>query len=428
MRPYSSLRAICCGAAATVLLVRASLADDRTEPLTLARVCALVEGRSPALAGFAAEVHARAARTAQSNQLPNPELRTDFENVGGTGDREGVEQTETTLRVSQLIELGGKRDRRRRIAELERDVAAWDYEAKKRALLADATTAFVHALAAQERVALAAQLEDLARQEVASVRRRVDAGASSGVDLARVRVVLGNSELEKHRAERTLAAARRALAASWGDDEASFGRLEGNLTTLHPLPARLDVETSLAENPDFKRATTERDERGAALELEQVARIPDVTVGAGARHFSDNGDYALVFEISAPIPVFDRNQGGIEEAHHRLRKAHAERDALRLSLRAALANAQAEVAAAYEQAIGLRDHLLPTAQSAFDEARTAHQQGLLGFVDVLDAQRTLFALRGDYLTALEAFHRAVVEVEQLTGRALFDPSAVEEDR
>jgi outer membrane protein, heavy metal efflux system len=39
-------------------------------------------------------------------------------------------------------------------------------------------------------------------------------------------------------------------------------------------------------------------------------------------------------------------------------------------------------------------------------------------LDVLDAQRTLFEARGQYLEALATYHRAVAETERLIGEPL----------
>ena len=411
MRSHRLQLAIRVGVTAT-LFVSPTFA---AEPLTLSRALDLTLERNPALAGLAAEIRARQALTVQAGRLPNPKLGADLENLGGTGDREGFEQTETTLRVSQLVELGGKRSRRQRVAARGQDVAAWDLEMKRRAVLSDTTRAFVRALAAQARLALAVQLEEIARRAVAGVSAQVNAGASPNVEVTRARVALGRNEIETHRAERDLAAARRALAVNWGDDNGSFGQLEGDLTMLTPPPSAADVEARLAHNPELVRSTSEAEERAATLALEQAGRIPDVTIGAGARHFSNNGDFGLVVELSAPIPVFDRNQGAIAAAQHRLEKARADRDAVYLSLRAALAAAYVDLTGAYEEASRLRDHVIPTAQRAFEETVKAYNLGLFRYDDVLDTQRTLFAVRADHLTALENFHTAAAEIERLTG-------------
>jgi cobalt-zinc-cadmium efflux system outer membrane protein len=79
--------------------------------------------RNPALSSTAFEVRAAEARTLQASLLPNPELELELEDFGGTGEVRGVRASESTLQLSQLVELGGKRAKRVRAAGLERDLA-----------------------------------------------------------------------------------------------------------------------------------------------------------------------------------------------------------------------------------------------------------------------------------------------------------------
>jgi cobalt-zinc-cadmium efflux system outer membrane protein len=125
-----------------------------------------------------------------------------------------------------------------------------------------------------------------------------------------------------------------------------------------------------------------------------------------------------VISVSIPLPVFDRNQGGFLEAHYQLAKAAEERRAAEIQGRAALAEVYAALASAFRKATTLQDEVLPGAQQAFDAASEGYRQGKFGFLDVLDAQRTLFEARGQYLEALVAYHRGVAEVERLIGEPL----------
>ena len=402
----------------TSLLAAPVLADSVAEPaerLTLAQAIALALARNPELAASAAEVRAREARAVQAGVLPNPQLEAEVENVGGSGSRQGFEETETTVGLSQLIELAGKRGKRRRAADAATTLAGFDHEAKRLAALSDTTKAFVRALVAQERVTVAGELEELARHGVGAMGAQVAAGAAAGVEVGRARVTLGRSEVARHRAERNLEAAGTALAATWGDERLGARRLEGDLALPASLPSLDSLEDAAGGAPDVARWGGELEDRRAAVALEEAGRVPDVTVGAGGRHFSDNGDNALVFDLSVPLPLFDRNQGAIAEARHRLDKARAEREAALLAQRAALAAAYAELAAAHEEAARLRDDVIPEARRAFDGARAAYRQGAFRTSDVLDAQRTLFELRDDYLTALEKFHVQAAEIARLTG-------------
>src|SRR5437660_1513548 len=116
--------------------------QEPTAVLTLPQALALALLQNPELRAFAWEVRVAEARTLQAGLRPNPELGLDIENVAGTGAFQGGRSAETTLRLSQVIELGGKRARRLRVAALERDLAAWDYETKRVEVLTAVAQAF----------------------------------------------------------------------------------------------------------------------------------------------------------------------------------------------------------------------------------------------------------------------------------------------
>lgn len=375
---------------------------------------------SPGLRAFSAEMRVREALALQAGLRPNPELRVELEDLGGSGDRQGFEQAETTIRLSQLIELGGKRHRRARVAVLGAELAAWDYESRRLDVLGDASRAFVTTLAVQERLALVSALARLAEGALKAVERSVRAGASAPIETTRARVALGRAELERARAERDLQAARSLLAASWGGSRAVFIRVAGDLETLEPLPSEERVLAALEHNPDVARWATEHAEREAALALARAQAVPDLTVGAGGRHFTDTGDNAAVLELSVPLPLFDRNQGALVAAARRLDKARDEAEAARTAARATLARAYATLASAHDQATVLRHRVLRDAQTSFTGSLDAFGKGLLRPVDVLEAERTLFELRVEYVRALESFHLAAAEIERLTATPLHD--------
>ncbi|MFX9131451.1 TolC family protein, partial [Acinetobacter baumannii] len=87
---------------------------------------------------------------------------------------------------------------------------------------------------------------------------------------------------------------------------------------------------------------------------------------------------------------FDRNQGNLQEALSRTEKARDEYTATEIRLGNELAQAHERVLAARQEAELLRQDILPGAQSAYDAATTGFELGKFSFLDVLDAQRTLF--------------------------------------
>ncbi len=66
----------------------------------------------------------------------------------------------------------------------------------------------------------------------------------------------------------------------------------------------------------------------------------------------------------------------------------------------------------------LGDVAIPKARAVYDGAAEAYAKGLFRFIEVLDTQRTLFELRGQYLQTMAAYHAAAADLERLTGAPL----------
>jgi cobalt-zinc-cadmium efflux system outer membrane protein len=301
--------------------------EEPTGVLTLRQVLAQALLRNPELAAASWAVRAGEARTLQARLRPNPAIDLEIENVAGSGEFRGVDAAETTITLSQVAELGGKRLRRARVAALERDLAAWDYETKRIEVFTVTAKAFIEVLSAQERVALHRDLVRLAEQVLRTVAERVRAGKVSPVEETRAEVALSTSRIALERAVRELEAARKKLVAMWGSTTATFERADGALERVAVIPSAEQVARRIRQNPDIARWVTELEQRQATVALEEARRIPNFTEGGAVRRLSGTRDTALVFNFSLPIPLFDRNQGALLEARYRLAQAGEERRA-----------------------------------------------------------------------------------------------------
>lgn len=389
-----------------------------TDSVSLRDAIALALLHNPELAAFAWETRAREARFLHEGRLPNPILGVEVEDVGASEIGGAGVQPQTTVRLGQLIELGGKRAARQRLAARTRDLAAWDFEAARINVLTGVTHAFIEVLAAQEMVALTAQTTQLVERVRKSVGARVVAGAVSPIEETRAEVALATVRVESDRALRQLDAGRRRLATYWGASDAIFPGVRGDLSVTPPLPPITVLTARLVENPDLARWAVEISQRQAVLAAERSMRIPDVTLSAGYRRFSDLQIGAFVVGGSLPLPLFDRNADGIEEAKSRLNKAHEERRGAVALVSAGLAEAYRAVTSAHDEVIALRTTVVPGSRETFAAVSVGYRLGKFGYLDVLDAQRTMIAASGQYLRALADYHKAVADVERLIGEPL----------
>lgn len=400
--------------------------ENPSGQIVLADALALALRQSPELSTFAWELRAREAAILQSNRKPNPVLSTLVEEVGGfsgvTGpgidDQGGVIQPQATVQLSQLIELGGKRLARQRLAERNRDLAAWDYEAVRIDVFTAVTKAFLEVVASQQAVKLAEETNAV----VAEVRRvvglRVSAGVVSPIEQTRADVSLAANRMELNRARRTLEADRQKLAAHWGATSPAFQSALGDLATLPAFPVFAELQSRLAKNPELARWAAEIAHREAALALERARKVPDITVSGGYRHFTKINGNAFVIGASIPLPIFDKNRGAILEAQERIAKAAESQRAAQVRVTLLLAEAYRALASASDEVTALSAGVIPGTRSAFDGITEGYRFGKFGFLEVLDAQRSLVNANTQYLRALSGFHQAAAEIERLIGESL----------
>jgi cobalt-zinc-cadmium efflux system outer membrane protein len=407
--------------------VRSELSDfdEPSGAITLRTALSFALINNPELAAFSREIRAGEARTLQAGLRPNPEVEIEIEEFGGSGELSGFDAAATTIQLSQLVELGGKRAKRTRLAALGRDIAGWDYEAKRFDVSTDVTKAFVDVLAAQERLDLGEQLLSLSKQVFDTVSEKVKAGKVSPLEETKAKVELSMTRIELERARRELQVARKQLAATWGSASPTFEGVIGEFDVTLPISTSEQLTDRISQNPDIARWVAEMEQRRAAVELEESNAIPDFALSAGVQRFEETEEEAFILGFSVPLPLFDRNQGGILEAQHTLARALEERRAEEIRILTELEEAYQKLLSAQMEATVLRNEVLPGAQSAFEAAREGYRRGKFDYLTVLDAQRTLFEAKGQYIEVLAAYRKAVTDVERLIGQPIDTAGATE---
>jgi cobalt-zinc-cadmium efflux system outer membrane protein len=373
---------------------------------------------SPELMAYAWEVRAREAEALQAGMRPNPGLGVDLENWGGGGDFQELEVLETTLVLSQLIEFGGKRGKRLRLAEQEQGLASWDYETARLDVITETKKAFLQVLVAQHHLQLAAEIFRLTEEELASVMRRVKAGSTSLIESNGVRVELETQRIARDQAQHALAVARKKLTAQWGGTTPAFSEVRGNLELVSAPPSLQELFTRIDQNPALARWATEMEHRRATLDLEESLRSIDLSVGAGFRYLNEVNVGAFVLALGMPLPVFDRNQGAIKAAEMRLQGAREHRRSQEVRLKTQLGVTHDELQAHLAEIHTLRDRALPEARQALQTARDAYESGSARYLDVILFKRLLVDLKARYYTSLVRFHEIVADLEQMTGEPI----------
>lgn len=415
---------LCVGVCLT-LLSASALAAITPSPaaLSLAQAVAYALRQSPELQRSSYLLAAADAHISQANTAPSPELLLQLENIGGSGRYKNANALETTLLLSQVIELGDKRSTRFKAAAASRDVVSIENQARQLDVLAEVTRRYIDVAVNQEQLALALQATRLAEQTLAAVKQRVDAAKSPAVERYRAQIALTKAGIKEEHAEHELLSARRKLSAMWGEIEPSFTTVTANLFEL-PEPASFDtLVMRLRANPDFTRFTREQRLRDAELSVANSRRVPNVHIGGGIRQFNESDDHALVLSVSLPLFAGSRNAGYIAEAT-------VLREQVAFDEKAAFIRAQADLFAIYQElqhalteALTLQNEVLPHTAAILQQTQYAYQRGRYSYLDWIAAQGEMLDTQSRLIEASANAHRYFVDIERLTGESLLPEAA-----
>lgn len=375
-------------------------------PLTLDAAIERAMQHHPEIRAAANEVAAQGGALSQAGTLPNPELELLQEGTGGPNRT-------STVQLNIPVELGGKRSARQRAAQREKQIAAQDLQAVRLRIRAETIAAFYELVAANERSRIAGDLVSMAQKATNAAGRRVVAGTLSPVEETRARVAEGGVRIEAVQAGRELERARVRLAAMLGSEQAQVDVVRPgsvDLPGIAPLPQLL---AQLEQAPALARARAQVEHRQALADVERSRRTPDMNVVVGTKREDDRRQ--AVVGLSVPLPLFNRNQGNLLESLRRTDKARDELEAETLRLRSELSDAHARLSAALQEAALIQTDILPGAESAYRAASRGFELGKFSFLEVLDAQRTLFQSKNQYLLAVTESYRASSEIERLVG-------------
>lgn len=349
-----------------------------------------------------------------AGQTPNPTLSV---GAGSISPSSGVgagplwrKTLDSSLRLEQLLERGGKLDLRKRAAQHLVSAARQDVAEVMRQQGLNALQALVDLATADDRVAV---LEDIARlynESRLANERRTARGDLAPIDAQRQAIESIRAEGDLKQAAADAMKARLALAG---------------LLALEPVAATLKVDPSVFElaesaslpqdveaRADVAAARSRVDAAHVSRDLARAQATADVTVGLQLDHWPTSAANPVgtgnTFSVTLSVPLMWRHRFDGELAH-----AISDSDAAEETLARVLASAQAErsrldndlaAALAHQQLLNLR--LAPQAEQVARAAELGHAKGALNLLEVLDARRVLRQTRLDLLAARADVARA----------------------
>ena len=405
-------------AAALVLVLAASAAAQTPTPArwTLDDVATRVRERHLAIEVARHRIDAARAEQITARLRPNPTLTLSAENVPLAGPTPASELYEAGVTLSQPLEWADTRAARRAVAGEGVALAeAQLAEVVHRQVIA-AKRAFVDA-AVGDRMTVEARADQAAVGEFAAITRaRFEAGAVPEADVLKAALETAKADAAVADAEAAARRARVALAALLGIDAGA----DVSLGPLPAVPMAPDLPTlrALAEThrPSLRAAERTVSVAEQRVALERSRSTAPVSPFAGVKRVGENT--TVLFGISIPLPLTDRNQGAIARAEAETRASRAE---LELHRRQVVSDVEAAWIAwdrARTRLVAFETRMLRPADELATIARDAYRQDAVPLLGYLEAQRTRTEARREHARALADAHAAYVALEQAIGREL----------
>ncbi|WP_083700044.1 TolC family protein [Shewanella sp. UCD-KL12] len=363
------------------------------------------------------ELRANEAATIQAGITPNPKFSMSVENVLGTGNMQGVENAEVTLALSQLIELGDKRQRRVDFAQAQQQQQMRRYEQQRLAIMSDATERYYQVLRLQALQAWGEKRLALESKALNTIELRAKAGAVPQADVSKLALRLHQTKAAQQQLNGEAQVAKYRLAAMWSS-EPTFNHVSGELSQLQQLPTLASVLNAVESAPQYLALLSVERLMYAKRRMEESKAQYDITLGMGVKGVDGFDDGALMFNFSMPIPLSNPNQGNILAAKAKedmaLEQQRLARGQIKLTLmaihQAMLNNAK--------QAQRLKQQLVPMAQRLLNDSQLAYQAGQINVLQLVDAQSQLVSVERELIEANTLAYMQLLELERITGQSM----------
>ena len=381
----------------------------RSEGLTLQALEQMALSNNPAVSQSSARVRALRGKWLQAGLPPNPTAGYTAGEVGNDG-RAGQQGGY----VGQTFITAGKLQRDRAVVAAEVTQAEQQLVATQRRVLTDVRKSYYQTLLAQRRVELAEELLKVTSDAADASQSLVEAEEIPLAGLLQTEIRQENSRVFLRTAKNAQEQAWRRLSAVVSGPELPQQSLEGDVTDL---PEQLNWQDQLirlqSESPEIAAAVANMERARRALNRASVQAVPNINAQVSVQ-YDNSSDYTIAgVQVGMPIPLWNRNQGGIQQAQAEITEAERNIQRIEQNLGQRLADAFRSYSDAHVTATNYAADILPRSGRTLELVRKGYEQGEVGYLDLLTAQQTYSQTNLAYLDALDELWQSYVLIDGL---------------
>ena len=391
--------------------------QESTGTLTLDRVVSTYIERNLELQAARYRLERTKADQIAARLRPNPGITITAENFVFTGPTPFSRLYEVATSYSETIELGGKRKLRESAADATVSAAEAQFADAIRRGVAAVKRLYYEAVLARYNVEVASENRQMFGQLLQMNQSRFEEGAIPEADLIKVRLERIKFDSALKQADLNLRQATIRLLERLG--ESNFAKQEV-IGEINFTAANTSLESlrqqALAERPDIQAAMRELNAAEERLALERARALPDLTPFVGYKRVAM--DNSVLFGISVPLRIRDRNQAGIARAETDIKTAQTQLQLVKNRALADIETAYEAFQTGREQVQTFRSELLEQADESRTIALAAYEEGGSDLLPFLEAQRTRAEVRQQYFRTLFEYRSSLIDLELAVGREI----------
>ena len=364
---------------------------------TLADVMFLAQTSNPALREASAKVGVAQGNALQVGLPPNPTFFTSSPQWAGS-----ISQYNWVLGQDYIT--AGKLGLNRAVAYRSVEQAQLDFTRTRFEVLTGVRRAFYVAAAAQRRNEVLGQLTQVAARTRDVGKKLLQAGEANSGDTTLLDIEHDKAEMAYRNSSATLAAARKQLTATVGVPELDLGPLQFDLTVELPDYEFEALRQGVVEkNAVAAIAAVEIQKSQFELRRAAAEPWPNFNIQAGYQYAVEAPRHEQGYgQFTTSLPLWNRNQGGIQSARANTTRAQASLQRVENELSQQAAVALGQYLAASERVKIYEQQLMPKSREVFRVNRSLFEQGQSDFLRLLQAQKTLIEVDLGYVEAQEA--------------------------
>ncbi|MCX7543879.1 TolC family protein [Marinicella gelatinilytica] len=351
----------------------------------------------------------------------NPEykLGIEAENFTGSQPYTSFEQTELSISLSSVIELGDKKEARTNFVLTKYERLKAQRKLKSLGLIAELTTLYIDMLATQERIKLAQQSVQLSEDIYASVQRKANVGAISDIEVKRALAALKRAELTLRAEHAEFDKQRVELSLFWSEKNPDFDQITGQLYDFG-IVKEIDVLYDHAdESTVIQLITMNQQLAESKLKVIEAESKTDINWSLGVKRFEQTNDAALTAGISIPLFKSNRNQGALIEAEADIDSIQSQQQMTLLELYGQINEFYSLRTTAIDRFNTLQNDIIPALTEALDMTREAYLEGRYGYLAYSTARTELIQSKKSLIDTAQSILKYGVQLERIMAMPIY---------